>query len=99
PCDRAILDDYGFTMKTFSPVNNNMWNTTNSRGAYLCSGFGRSHKRILKALPSVLPRSPNQDSWYSGSRYPTDKTNCSFKDITNMTESYASKCWEHGKAY
>ncbi|MES9780228.1 MULTISPECIES: hypothetical protein [Bacillus cereus group] len=99
PCDRVILDEYGFTMKTFSPVNNNTWNTTNSREAYLSSGFGRNHKRILKALPSALPPSPNQDSWNSGSRYPTDKTNCSFKDITNKAESYVSKGWVHGKDY
>ncbi|MCY9186613.1 hypothetical protein [Bacillus halotolerans] len=107
-CDRVHLDHYGFTTVSYDAASNvkENYRVTKNKNDYLNKmGFGLQHKRIFKATPSSYSPSLNKDinSWDGKTRYPMDKTNCSFTDITTKGSLYSSalgkKGWEYNKDY
>ncbi len=102
-CDRVILNEYGYNAFRYDPDGKaeETWKWTNNKSKYLQMGFGNRHKRILRATPSTLPPFSGTDHklWNKTTRYPADKTNCEFQDITNFSQSYNAKGWEYGKDY
>jgi hypothetical protein len=103
-CGRVNLDQYGYTAHRYSPDGGatESWKWTNDQNKYLYNmGFGTKHKRIFKATPNTLPPFTGTDykTWNGTTRYPEDKTNCQFTDITNYNAGYSSKGWEYGKDY
>ncbi|MCD7910936.1 hypothetical protein KC480_05275 [Bacillus velezensis] len=107
-CDRIQLDEYGFTTVTLDTSSSTKENyrVTQSKSDYLNKmGFGSQHKRIFKAEPSSYGPSIDKDTnnWLGKTRYPMDKTNCSFTDITTKNSLYSSsigkKGWEYNKDY
>ncbi|MEC1657191.1 hypothetical protein P9D81_20295 [Bacillus haynesii] len=107
-CDRVHLDEYGFTTVAYDSTGSAKENfrVTRNKSNYLNKmGFGSQHKRIFKAKPSSYSPSIDKDinSWNGKTRYPMDKTNCSFTDITTKGSLYSSargkKGWEYNKDY
>jgi len=105
-CGRVYLDQYGYTTHRYSPdgAATESWRWTNNKDRYLYNmGFGTRHKRILRATPSTKSPHPNPNSqsnvWDGTTRYPQDKTNCQFTDITDFSINYNAKGWEYGKDY
>ncbi len=103
-CARVVLDQYGYETHHFRPTGTaeESWKWTNNKSKYLQQmGFGTRHKRLLRATPSKLPPFSGDDEikWNQTTRYPTDKTNCEYKDITDFSKSYNTKGWEYGKDY
>ncbi|MCY8466576.1 hypothetical protein [Bacillus atrophaeus] len=107
-CDRVHLDEYGFTTVAYDTTGSGQENyrVTRNKSNYLNKmGFGSHHKRIFKATPSSYSPSIDKDanSWNGKTRYPMDKTNCSFTDVTTKGSLYSSslgkKGWEYNKDY
>lgn len=103
-CGRVVLNEYGYDAARYHPDGGatESWRWTNNKSKYLNEmGLGTKHKRILKATPNTLPAFSGSDyrTWNGNTRYPADKTNCKFSDITNFTTGYNAKGWEYGKDY
>lgn len=111
---RVFLGTEGYTHYKYSTINKD-YRYTDNMNRYLDEmGYGKRHKRLLRATPSNLPKdtksvtSPNgtvlyPDFKYGKSQFPIDKTGTTFKDITLdsgvSTEAAAHKGWEINKKY
>lgn len=104
-CGRIMMDQYGFGTTYYNPYNQvpTTWKWTSNKNQYLTQrGFGTRHKKIFKATPSSKMPHPDpskEEMWDGNTRYPTDKTNCSFTDVTDFSTNYNAKGWEYGKDY
>lgn len=104
PPERIALDEFGYTSHRYDPnASSESWRYTKNQSTYLNNkGLGSQHKRIFKASPSTKAPHPNpsqEDSWNGSTRYPTDKSSCSYTDITDTATSYSAKGWEYNKDY